>query len=157
MSYSVSRVKWEQAAPLLKNIREKVFICEWRIPKNIEFDRNDCVAYHMLVCDDISQEPIATGRILPSGEISRIAVIIGFRQLHVDKVVLQGLFTIAKELDLNEVFINSPLESVDYFRAHRFCTVGAVFMEAGLPIQRMVCPIKSAIKEVNNAKYYLSH
>ena len=107
MSYSVSRVKWEQAAPLLKNIREKVFVCEWRIPKHLEFDKNDRSAFHMLICDDITQEPIATGRILATGEISRIAVVMSFRRFDMEKVVLQGLFKIAKELNLDEVFIHS--------------------------------------------------
>jgi len=153
MSFSVSRVQWEQAAPLLKNIREKVFVCEWRIPKKIEFDQHDRFAIHMLVCDDNSQEPIATGRILATGEISRIAVVQDFRKHKVDKLVMKGLLTIAKELKLDEVFIYSPLESVQYFQKHNFYTAGAVFMEAGMPRQRMVC----SIENLGNAKIYLSH
>lgn len=153
MSISVSRVEWEHAAPLLKIVRERVFICEWRIPKRIEFDKNDSQAYHMLVCDDITQEPVATGRILKNGEIGRIAVVMNYRKKSIDIKILEGLFRIAKELELNEVFIYSPLESVNYFRKHHFNTVGSVFMEAGMPKQRMVCPIN----EVDMAKYYLSH
>ena len=157
MSYSISRVQWQLAAPLLKNIREKVFICERRIPKNIEFDCNDNSAFHMLVCDDQSQEPIATGRISSSGEISRIAVVMEFRQAAIDKVVMAGLFRIAEELALDEVYIYSPLENVDYFQQHKFYPVGAVFMEAGMPKQRMACAMKSAQACASEAKYYLSH
>ncbi len=157
MSYSISRVKWQQAAPLLKNIREKVFVCERRIPKKIEFDKGDRTAYHMLVCDDISQEPIATGRISPLGEISRIAVVSGFREKKVDKVVLQGLFTIAQELSLEEVFISCPLEKVDYFIKHHFYPVGSVYMEAGRPKQQMTCSISVALEHASQAKYYLNH
>ncbi|MDX2370491.1 MAG: GNAT family N-acetyltransferase [Colwellia sp.] len=157
MSYSVSRVQWKQAAPLLKDIREKVFICERRIPKNIEFDRNDSSAFHMLVCDDNSQKPIATGRISSTGEISRIAVVMEFRRASIDKVILQGLFRIAEELSLNEVYIDSPLEKVSYFTQHHFYPVGAVFMEAGMPKQRMACAIKTALADVEQAKYYLNH
>lgn len=157
MSYSVSRVPWQQAEPLLKDVREKVFICERRIPKKIEFDRNDNSAFHMLVCDDISQEPIATGRISSSGEISRIAVLMEFRQAAIDKIIMKGLFRIAEELSLDEVYIYSPLDRVSYFSKHNFYPVGAVFMEAGLPKQRMACPIKNAQECAHNAKYYLSH
>jgi len=153
MDYSVSRVKWEQAAPLLKNVRERVFICEYRIPKKIEFDRKDKQAIHMLVCDDNSQEPIATGRILPNGEISRIAVVKEFRKQQIDKVIISGLIKIAKELKLEEVFINSSLDAVNYFTCNKFYTVGAVFMEAGLPRQRMACLTDA----VNGQKCYLSH
>ncbi|WP_286267229.1 GNAT family N-acetyltransferase [Thalassotalea atypica] len=153
MPYSVSRVPWEQAEPLLKDVRERVFICEYRIPKSIEFDRKDRTAYHMLVCDDITQEPIATGRILNTGEIGRIAVVMEHRKLKLDQIVIQGLMQIAKELSLNEVFIHSPLDAVEYFRKNKFYTVGSVFMEAGLPKQRMACPIDC----INYNKCYLSH
>ncbi|TYK66728.1 GNAT family N-acetyltransferase [Colwellia echini] len=157
MSYSISQVKWQQAAPLLKNIREKVFVCERRIPKKIEFDKGDRTAYHMLVCDDTNQEPIATGRISPQGEISRIAVVMGHRSNKVDKFIMQGLFSIAHELSLKEVFITSPLEKVDYFTQFDFRTVGSVYMIAGMPKQRMVCNITDAIASAETAKFYLNH
>lgn len=153
MSYSISRVDWQLAAPLLKAIREKVFICEYRIPKKVEFDQEDANACHILICDDISQEPIATGRLSSSGEISRVAVIKHYRQQNYEYVVFNKLVKIAKELGLKEVFIFSPLSHVDYYQGHNFTPVGSVYMEAGIPRQRMTCPIE------NNAvaKYYLSH
>jgi len=153
MSYSVCRVNWEQAAPLLRTLREKVFICEWRIPKKVEFDRKDRQAFHMLVCDDISQEPVATGRILPTGEISRIAVLNSYRKDEIVELVLSGLIDIAKELELEEVFIASPLENVHYFSQNNFRPTGAVYMEAGVPRQKMSC----LIENLSVAKFYLSH
>lgn len=153
MSYTVSRVKWEQAAPLLKNVREQVFVCEWRIPKHIEFDRKDRFACHVLACHDKTQEPIGTGRILSSGEISRIAVLKYCRKDRVDKAILRTLFNIAREMDLKEIFIYSPLDATDYFKKLKFNSSGSVFMEAGMPKQKMTCPLS----EVSVAKYYLSH
>ena len=147
MSFSVSRVKWEQASSLLRDVREKVFICEWRIPRKIEFDRKDHYAFHVLVCDDITQEPVATGRILSTGEISRIAVLMSFRKRNVDREVMKGLLAIAKDLKLDEVFMYSPLDDVEYFREFNFISAGAVFMEAGMPRQRMVC----SVENINNA------
>jgi len=157
MSYSISQVKWQQAAPLLRNIREKVFICERRIPKKIEFDQGDRTAFHMLVCDDQSQEPIATGRISPQGEISRIAVVMGYRSEKLDTFIMQGLFRIAQELSLKEVFISSELEKVAYFTDYAFHPIGAVYMEAGHPKQRMACSIVKATEHANRTKYYLNH
>lgn len=153
MSFSISRVQWEQAAPLLKNVREKVFICEWRIPKKVEFDSKDRHAIHILVCDDVTQEPVATGRILSTGEISRIAVLMSYRSQDVVQSVMKGLLAIAKDLKLDEVFMYSPLESVEYFRKFHFVTAGAVFMEAGMPRQRMACNVD----EIEHAQYELTH
>ncbi len=72
--------------------------------KRIEFDQHDKYAFHMIVCDDESQEPIATGRILVTGEISRIAVLKHYRQYQIDKIVLNGLLKVAKEIGLSQVF-----------------------------------------------------
>lgn len=146
-------MQWEQAAQLLKTVREKVFVCEWRIPKKVEFDESDRHAFHMLVCDDITQEPVATGRICPTGEISRIAVLPNHRQLGLDKIILTGLIKIATELDLREVYVSIPLGSVNSFRSQGFSAIGAVYMEAGIPRQRMACQLE----QVGMAKYYLSH
>ena len=143
MSISISQVKWKHAAPLLKIVREKVFICEWRIPREIEFDTNDENAIHILVCCDLSQEPIATGRILSNGEISRIAVLTGFRKKQIDIIILTKLINIAKELELNEIYIYSPLSSIEYFKKRHFSSTGSVFMVAGRPRQKMVCPIST--------------
>ena len=49
----------------------------------------------MLVCDDSSQQAIATGRISPNGEISRIVVLMEFRKECFDKMIIQGLFNMA--------------------------------------------------------------
>ena len=153
MSYSVCRVDWKQAAPLLKNVREKVFVCEWRIPKRIEFDRFDKSSYHILVCDDKTQEPIATGRIKPTGEISRIAVLLNYRHLDIDSFVINGLIAIALELEIKEVFINAPLAVVDRYRSLNFTPQGGVYMEAGMPFQKMAC----LVTNLNSCAQFLSH
>ena len=153
MSYSISRVDWQLAAPLLRTVREKVFVCEYRIPKKVEFDRLDSNAFHLLICDDNSQEPIATGRLLNTGEISRVAVLPTFRDNNLDFAIFTGLVKIAKEQGLTEVFIYSPLQLVDYYRQHNFRAVGSVYMEAGIARQRMSC----AIDNNSIASVYFSH
>lgn len=153
MSYTVSRVEWGQAAPLLKDVREQVFICERRIPKHIEFDKKDRYAHHILACNDKDKTPVGTGRILTSGEIGRIAVLKSYRKDKVDKIILQQLFSIAKELNLKSIFIYSPLHATNYFQQLNFTISGNVFMEAGIPRQKMSCAIDNA----SLAKLYLSH
>ncbi|QDP01259.1 GNAT family N-acetyltransferase [Thalassotalea sp. PS06] len=153
MRYKVNVVRWQQAERQLKSVREKVFCCERRIPYDVEFDHRDRKAHHVLVVDEETQEPIATGRITNDGEISRIAVVISKRKSPVGKEVIQALVKIARKNQLNEVYINSDLDAVSYFASHNFRPVGAVFMEAGIPRQRMACPIR----EIDFKRFYLSH
>lgn len=140
MNFKVESVNWQQAETDLRSVREKVFVYEWRIPPHIEFDKKDKHAFHVLVTDD-NKDPVATGRLLLTGEISRVAVTIPARGSCACKLVFDKLKEIALKMDLDEVFINSSLEAVSYFKKHQFSPIGAVFMEAGIPRQRMTCPI----------------
>ena len=153
MSYQINVVNWQQAKNQLTAVREKVFVYECRIPRRVEFDRHDRKAYHVLVTDQQSKEPIATGRITSQGEISRICVVISKRKSPVGKEVIDTLLNIARKNNLKEVYINSSLDAVDYFAKHNFRSIGAVFMEAGLPRQRMVC----SLSDVDFKRFYLSH
>ncbi|WP_371185213.1 GNAT family N-acetyltransferase [Thalassotalea maritima] len=153
MSYQIKVVNWEDAEQQLKTVREKVFVYERRIPRHVEFDRRDRRAFHVLVIDKKSQEPIATGRITKQGEISRVCVVISQRKSPVGQEVIATLLDIARKNNLKEVFINSSLDAVDYFAKHNFQPVGGVFMEAGLPRQRMMCDLADA----NIKRFYLSH
>jgi predicted GNAT family N-acyltransferase len=153
MSYSISLVPWEQAAPLLKSVREKVSICERRTPRKVEFDNKDKEAVHILVCDDDTHEPIATGRILPNGEISRISVLKPYRSVELVKRVMAVLLKTAVDLKLDKVYMYSSLSSIPFFSKYHFKAVGSVFMKSGIPKQCISCPIDS----IKHAHYQLTH
>ncbi|NMP15406.1 GNAT family N-acetyltransferase [Thalassotalea sp. Y01] len=153
MSYQINIVNWQDAEQQLKAVREKVFVFERRIPRNVEFDRHDRRAFHVLVVDKSTAEPIATGRITSQGEISRICVVISKRKTPVGKDVINTLLNIARRKKLKEVFINSSLDAVTYFAKHNFRPIGGVFMEAGVPRQRMIC----GLSDVSLKRFYLSH
>jgi predicted GNAT family N-acyltransferase len=111
------------------------------------------IALHIMSWHAMTTPKIGTGRILSSGEISRIAVLKFHRKEQVDKIILQALFKIAREMNLKEIFIYSPLDAIEYFRKFNFNSTGVVFMEAGRPRQKMTC----LLNEAHQAKYYLSH
>lgn len=142
MSYTVQLVNWDQAKEALSSVREQVFVCEWRIPRRQEFDQYDKIAKHVLISDDNGQ-PLATGRMLSSGDISRVAVIMSERKNDLATEVIKALLQVAKQMGLEEVYINSPLEDAGFLKLQGFYTVGAVFMEAGLPTQRMACAVNN--------------
>lgn len=151
--YRISVVKWQQAKRQLMSVREKVFVYERRIPYDVEFDHDDRKAHHVLVIDEDTKEALATGRITKGGEISRICVVISKRKTPIGKDIITALLDIARQNNLNEVYINSALDAVEYFARHNFRPTGSVFMEGGIPRQRMTC----AIQDVNFKRFYLSH
>ncbi|WP_199608778.1 GNAT family N-acetyltransferase [Flocculibacter collagenilyticus] len=140
MTFKIQHVNWEQAHDQLCEVREKVFVCEYRIPKTIEFDNDDTLSEHVLLTED-SGKPIATGRISPKGEISRIAVVLSHRDSDAAEVVLKKLMDIAKKIGVKQVSVNCELDDVKNYIQQGFRTSGSVYMEAGIPRQRLICPI----------------
>lgn len=138
MTLIVKDVDWEKAKHRLSKIREKVFVCEWRIPKEYEFDKQDSKATHMLVLDD-EQHEIATGRLTSRGEIGRIAVVPQHRGPEVYQTLFGALISKANHLGLEKVFVLCELEGVDYYQKQGFEPVGTVFMDAGVARQKMAC------------------
>jgi predicted GNAT family N-acyltransferase len=142
MAFYAKNADWGNEQHKLKKIREKVFVCQWRIPMEYEFDHQDSIAFHVLVVDEHNQE-VATGRITPKGEIGRIAVEPIFRGPEVYQALFNALLNIAQQHAINEVTVQCELKGVNYYQQQGFRPVGTVFMDAGIPRQRMSCHLQN--------------
>ncbi|WMN60149.1 GNAT family N-acetyltransferase [Pseudoalteromonas xiamenensis] len=140
MFYRVDKVSWLAHKNELQQIREKVFVCELHIPKSVEFDDLDLVADHVLVKDE-TECPVATGRLCKDGLISRIAVLQQYRTRETYDALLKFIVLLAEQNGLKNLCINCILHEVDLFTAKGFEKKGSVFMEAGIPRQRLQCHI----------------
>ncbi|MCC2615327.1 GNAT family N-acetyltransferase [Aestuariibacter halophilus] len=142
MTFTVENVDWGKAKHKLSKLREKVFVYEWRIPRECEFDNRDSRAAHVLLLDESGHE-VATGRITPDGEIGRIAVESNYRKPAVYQVLIDALLDIARAREIQQVSVQCELEGVEYYQQQGFRPVGAVYMDAGIPRQRMACALHS--------------
>ncbi len=142
MTFFVKNVDWENEQHKLKKIREKVFVCQRRIPVESEFDQQDSEAFHVLVVNEQDQE-VATGRITPEGEIGRIAVEPKHRGPEVYQQLSDALLNIARQNGIRQILIRCELEGVNYYQKQGFRPIGSVFMEAGIARQRMLCSIQN--------------
>lgn len=142
MSFKVDKVKWRACAKEIKQIREKVFVCEYRIPQRNEFDSEDQDCEHVLLRDD-DNNPIATGRLCADGKISRIAVLMNHRKSDAAKRVIKMLLDIAREKGLTNVYIDSDLDDVEKYRKQGFAAIGSVYMDSGVAKQPLTCSVDS--------------
>ena len=140
MTLTIQNVDWNKAKHKLSKLRERVFVCEWRIPKEYEFDQQDDSALHVLVLDEALEE-IATGRLTKEGEIGRIAVVPPYRKPEVYGKLFSALIEKAKMLGLAEVSVQCELEGVELYRQQGMKPVGSVYMDAGIPRQKMTCSV----------------
>ena len=63
---------WIDDGDAIRRVREQVFVAEQGVPVAEEMDDHDPVARHFLAC--AGNEAVATGRLLDSGQIGRMAV-----------------------------------------------------------------------------------
>lgn len=134
--YSIRVAHWSEDQPQLRLVREKVFIEEQQIPLELEWDGEDSEAVHLLALDT-EQQPIGTARLLPSGQIGRMAVIKAWRNQGVGRALLARLLAEAEQGDFPEPFLNAQLTALCFYEHQGFHRHGESFLEAGIPHQRM--------------------
>lgn len=129
--FNVRCVDWKSARHEVRSVREKVFVFEFRISPQKEFDTHDFQAHHVLITDE-GKCPVATGRLEPDGEIGHIAVLIGHRRCGLGKQVLARLLELARDQQLAKVRICCPLEVSEFYHGLGFEDDGPVFMRDGI-------------------------
>jgi predicted GNAT family N-acyltransferase len=128
---------WLSIAQKAKQIRHLVFVNEWRIPEEIEFDCIDIKSDHVILFED--GQPVATGRICPDGYISRVAVIPKMRKTNAADRVFQALIDIAVQKKLPTITVSSTIEHSEQFKQAGYQASGKVYMEAGVARQKLTC------------------
>jgi predicted GNAT family N-acyltransferase len=135
-AYRILRVQWHEHGALCAAVREKVFVYEMRFSPYVDQDGRDSACQHVLAIST-DGDAIGTGRIEVDGKISRIAVLMPWRQHGVGAAVLDELIAIARDRRLGLVSLSAPLFAVDFYRDHQFEACGSVYMEEGIPHQKM--------------------
>ncbi len=114
-SFSIRQAFWNHDQAALREVRSQVFIREQQVPKALEWDGLDPAAVHILAIDN-DHNPIATGRLLPSGQIGRMAVMAEWRNRGVGSAVLRHLLKLSSSLEAPALFLNAqqlPLSSTN--------------------------------------------
>ncbi|WP_018981927.1 GNAT family N-acetyltransferase [Salinimonas chungwhensis] len=142
MAFKVEQVDWQSASHRLIELREQVFVLEWQLPREAEFDKDDETALHIIV-SDTDNKTIATARLKLTGEIGRIAIRMGYRNIDVYKQLFGALVTLAYSLNIDTLTMNCDLNTVTHHESLGFVCSGAAFMEAGIARQPMSCPLSA--------------
>lgn len=132
--YSIDLVNWQDASTELSAIRSRVFIDEQGVPAELEWDGLDASAMHAKATS-LTGEAIGTARLLPGGQIGRMAVLRRWRGIGIGTAMLQCLIDHAAEKE--RLFLNAQTSAESFYRRNDFETEGEIFMEAGIPHIRM--------------------
>ncbi len=134
--FTVSLVCWHDGEPLLKSVRDAVFIKEQGVPAELEWDGLDDGCRHALALSHKGQA-IGSGRMLANGHIGRIAVLPAWRKQKVGTAIMEALLDYARAHDYKQVDVDAQTYALPFYRSFGFVEQGEEFMDAGLPHIKM--------------------
>ncbi|MFM7120342.1 MAG: GNAT family N-acetyltransferase [Gammaproteobacteria bacterium] len=134
---TVAEVPWASYAATLQRVREIVFIDEQQVPREEEWDGQDDSARHFLATEP---NGLACGcaRLLPTGQIGRMAVLADMRGHGIGMCLLQAALRAAHAAGMTRVFLHAQTHALEFYRKAGFMAHGDAFMEAGIPHREMV-------------------
>lgn len=130
--FSIQLMTWSDALPLARAVREKVFIEEQDVPRELEWDEWDERSDHAVALD-AGSNAIGTARLLPIGRIGRMAVLRPWRGSGVGAALLEALLQLAGERAMPEVTLHAQTHAAGFYRKFGFSVRGDEFNEAGIP------------------------
>jgi predicted GNAT family N-acyltransferase len=131
-TFTIRILAWPEALPLARPVREKVFIEEQRVPRELEWDEWDERSDHAVACDAKGQA-IGTARLLPDGRIGRMAVFREWRRHGVGAALMQALLRQARGQSMPRVRLHAQTQAAGFYRSFGFSERGEEFLEAGIP------------------------
>ncbi|WP_018935610.1 GNAT family N-acetyltransferase [Thioalkalivibrio sp. ALJ24] len=128
---------WPADQEALSRVRREVFVGEQQVPEDLEFDGLDAGALHWLA-EDPDGEPIGTLRLLPSGQIGRMAVRQPWRGHGIGSHLLECALTAAGQHGWEHVWLNAQASRLGFYARHDFFIISDTFVDAGIPHRRML-------------------
>lgn len=135
MNPVIRRVTWADASETLKEIRLRVFVEEQGVPVEEELDGMDEVSTHFLATLD--EEPVGVARLMPSGQIGRMAVLVPFRKHGIGASLLSAAVKEARENGLAEPFLHAQTHAIAFYEENGFFAFGDIFLDAGIEHRAM--------------------
>ena len=132
---TVLEVPWATHADALMRVRRAVFIEEQGVSEREELDGEDASSQHFLATDGQGR-PIGTARLMPSGQVGRMAVLPAWRRRQVGASLLGLAMEAAKRQGL-AVFLHAQVSAQGFYERNGFVASGEVFLEADIEHLRM--------------------
>lgn len=135
MDLNFRKYSWQLAPSAVRDIRQRVFIDEQKVPEDLEWDATDEIADHYLAVD-ASNRPVATARLFSTleetGHIGRMAVLPEARGKGVGEALLRHL---VKESAgrYQELHLSAQQHATGFYQRCGFHICSDVYEDAGIP------------------------
>lgn len=142
-TFTITILPWDKALALARPVREKVFIVEQNVPRELEWDEWDERSDHA-VANDATGHVVGTARLLPDGRIGRMAVLREWRGRGVGTALMEAMIERAREYSMPQVRLYAQTHAAGFYRRFGFSERGGEFLEAGIPHFEMTLELSPA-------------
>lgn len=132
----IESVNWDEHQNDLKKIRHQVFVIEQKVPLSEEWDNLDGEAKHFLAFNE-ERKAIGTARVLPNGQIGRMAVLKEYRRYGIGKNILETIFAYHLACGFGTLFLHAQVRAIPFYEDSGFVVTGDSFIEAGIEHRTM--------------------
>jgi predicted GNAT family N-acyltransferase len=132
----ISIVPWELAQAQAYPIRLAVFVEEQGVPKELELDEEDQLAWHAVA--EHNGLTLGTARLQQDGKIGRMAVLQAYRRQGVASAMLHALLNYGQQQGIEQFYLHAQMGASGFYEHLGFKTNGPIFNEAGIAHQLMV-------------------
>jgi len=143
LAFAIRILPWSEALPFARPVREKVFVDEQGVPRELEWDEWDERCEHAVACDPKGRA-IGTARLVPDGRIGRMAVLAEWRRRGVGAALLEALIALARERSMPRVTLHAQTHAAGFYRRFGFNERGGEFWEAGIAHVEMTLDLSPA-------------
>lgn len=131
MEMHIEEGDWKTLQHDCERVRLMVFVAEQHVPMEEELDEWDAKSRHF-IARDAQHMVMGCARLLPTGQIGRLAVLKPFRKRGVGGALLEAVLRSAKAAGMREVWMHAQTHAEGFYVAHGFVPEGERFMEAGI-------------------------
>lgn len=132
---TIIEAPWPRYRDTLRALRYEVFVQGQGVPVKEEWDGRDEDAHHWLAFHD--DRPVATARLLPSGQVGRMAVIAPYRNRGLGGRLLGEVIRTAKQQGFDRLYLHAQVDAINFYRRAGFVFLGDEFWEAGIRHREM--------------------
>ena len=136
MNVRIREVSWENHQTELRAVRNAVFVEEQNVPRELEWDGMDETSIHFMA-ETTDGDVIGAARLMPSGQIGRMAVLIPQRGHGIGRRLLDRAISSARQRGMEEVFLHAQSHALEFYQKAGFVADGEQFEEAGIPHRSM--------------------
>jgi len=149
MQVHVIPAAWEEHKATLRSIRDEVFIQEQNVPREEEWDGEDEASQHFLAVSELG-DYVGCARLLPSGQIGRMAVRRSLRGTGVGAALLRAVVDAASNQGFERLFLHAQSYAEPFYRKGGFLPYGDEFQEAGIAhiAMQMILPVAFEVPDL---------